>query len=123
MLPNSGVGRGPHFGDRRLAREDLVDAVLTQRAHAIDHGLALDLFGARTRLNEAARFPRHAEQFVQGDPAAQQCGWLKDRYGVSWQIVPQELLDALGGPDPERSCKAIRPRSPLPSHCAQPGAL
>lgn len=26
-----------------------------------------------------------------GDPAAQQCGWLKDRYGLSWQIVPKDL--------------------------------
>jgi predicted 3-demethylubiquinone-9 3-methyltransferase (glyoxalase superfamily) len=26
-----------------------------------------------------------------GDPAAQQCGWLKDRYGLSWQIVPAEM--------------------------------
>jgi predicted 3-demethylubiquinone-9 3-methyltransferase (glyoxalase superfamily) len=26
-----------------------------------------------------------------GDPKAQQCGWLKDRYGLSWQIVPNDL--------------------------------
>lgn len=35
-----------------------------------------------------------------GDPAAQQCGWLKDRYGVSWQVVPRVLLDLLQHPDP-----------------------
>jgi predicted 3-demethylubiquinone-9 3-methyltransferase (glyoxalase superfamily) len=28
-----------------------------------------------------------------GDPKAQQCGWLKDKYGLSWQIVPTMLLD------------------------------
>jgi predicted 3-demethylubiquinone-9 3-methyltransferase (glyoxalase superfamily) len=30
---------------------------------------------------------------------AVQCGWLKDRYGLSWQITPQELLDLLSHPD------------------------
>lgn len=30
-----------------------------------------------------------------GDPAAQQCGWLKDKYGVSWQIVPRVLVEML----------------------------
>lgn len=34
-----------------------------------------------------------------GDPAAQRCGWLKDRFGVSWQIVPDELPSIIGGPD------------------------
>ena len=34
-----------------------------------------------------------------GDPAAQQCGWLKDRFGLSWQIVPRRLVELLKDPD------------------------
>jgi predicted 3-demethylubiquinone-9 3-methyltransferase (glyoxalase superfamily) len=34
-----------------------------------------------------------------GDPKAQQCGWLKDKYGLSWQVVPTELDDLLSDSD------------------------
>jgi predicted 3-demethylubiquinone-9 3-methyltransferase (glyoxalase superfamily) len=34
------------------------------------------------------------------------CGWLKDKYGVSWQVVPTVLVDMLGDPDPERAKRA-----------------
>lgn len=37
-----------------------------------------------------------------GDPRAQQCGWLKDAYGVSWQVTPRELGTMLSDPDRER---------------------
>jgi predicted 3-demethylubiquinone-9 3-methyltransferase (glyoxalase superfamily) len=33
----------------------------------------------------------------------QQCGWLKDRYGLSWQIVPTALMELSSDPDPEKS--------------------
>jgi predicted 3-demethylubiquinone-9 3-methyltransferase (glyoxalase superfamily) len=33
-----------------------------------------------------------------GDPRAQQCGWLKDRYGVSWQVLPHSLIMMMGEP-------------------------
>ena len=33
------------------------------------------------------------------DPSQGQCGWLTDRFGLSWQIVPQLMLDVLPGPD------------------------
>ena len=41
-----------------------------------------------------------------GEPS--QCGWLKDRFGVSWQIVPQELNDLLADPDPARAQAAMK---------------
>jgi predicted 3-demethylubiquinone-9 3-methyltransferase (glyoxalase superfamily) len=37
-----------------------------------------------------------------------QCGWLKDRYGVSWQIIPTRLPELLADPDTERSERAMR---------------
>lgn len=36
------------------------------------------------------------------------CGWLKDRYGVSWQVVPSVLGQLLGGPDPEGARRAMQ---------------
>jgi len=36
------------------------------------------------------------------------CGWLKDRFGLSWQIVPTALPQLLGDPDPERSQRAMK---------------
>lgn len=43
-----------------------------------------------------------------GDPSAQQCGWLKDRYGLSWQIVPVQLIELLSSADPLKAQKAMR---------------
>ena len=37
-----------------------------------------------------------------------QCGWLKDRWGLSWQIVPANLGTLLGNPDPERAARAMQ---------------
>lgn len=36
------------------------------------------------------------------------CGWLKDRYGLRWQIVPSELPSVLGDADPERASRAMQ---------------
>ncbi|MGZ8598423.1 MAG: VOC family protein [Actinomycetota bacterium] len=41
-----------------------------------------------------------------GEPG--QCGWLKDRFGLSWQIVPDRLGELLGDPDPERAQRAVQ---------------
>jgi predicted 3-demethylubiquinone-9 3-methyltransferase (glyoxalase superfamily) len=38
----------------------------------------------------------------------QQCGWLKDRYGVSWQIIPSALGEMLHDPDPVKSGRVMQ---------------
>ena len=43
-----------------------------------------------------------------GDEKAQQCGWLKDKYGVSWQIVPAVLLEMIDDPNSEKSQRAMK---------------
>jgi predicted 3-demethylubiquinone-9 3-methyltransferase (glyoxalase superfamily) len=43
-----------------------------------------------------------------GDPNAQQCGWLKDKFGLSWQVVPRILPELLGGSDPAKSQRAMK---------------
>jgi predicted 3-demethylubiquinone-9 3-methyltransferase (glyoxalase superfamily) len=36
-----------------------------------------------------------------------QCGWLKDKYGLSWQIVPKQLTELMGDPDPVKSQRVM----------------
>lgn len=43
-----------------------------------------------------------------GAPDAQQCGWLADRFGVSWQVVPRQLMEYLGDPDREKADRTMQ---------------
>lgn len=46
-----------------------------------------------------------------GEPG--QCGWLKDRYGVSWQVVPRRLIEMTKDPDPVRSGRVMQAMMPM----------
>jgi predicted 3-demethylubiquinone-9 3-methyltransferase (glyoxalase superfamily) len=48
-----------------------------------------------------------------GDKQAQQCGWLKDKYGVSWQVVPTVMIDMLADPDREKADRAMEAMLPM----------
>jgi len=73
--------------------------------------------GPDFRFNEAVSFVIECEDQAEvdrlwdaltadgGEPGP--CGWLKDRFGLSWQIVPRELNELVDDPDPERGRRAM----------------
>lgn len=44
---------------------------------------------------------------LSADPQAEQCGWLKDKYGVSWQIIPNRLGELIQDPDPKKAGRVM----------------
>jgi predicted 3-demethylubiquinone-9 3-methyltransferase (glyoxalase superfamily) len=48
------------------------------------------------------------EKLLSGGGQESQCGWLKDKYGMSWQLVPASIEEMLQDKDPERSSRVMR---------------
>jgi len=57
--------------------------------------------------HDQAEVDRYWETLLDGGEASQ-CGWLKDRYGLSWQVVPTGMIELLNDPDRERTDRAMR---------------
>lgn len=73
--------------------------------------------GPAFKFNEAISFLINCETQEEIDelwsklsavPEAEQCGWLKDKYGLSWQIVPTALPELLTNPDPQKAGRAMQ---------------
>jgi predicted 3-demethylubiquinone-9 3-methyltransferase (glyoxalase superfamily) len=72
--------------------------------------------GPQFQFNEAISFQIPVESQAELDrfadalsavPEAEQCGWVKDRFGVSWQIFPRQLVKLIGGADRDRAKRAF----------------
>ncbi|MBA0127841.1 VOC family protein [Haloechinothrix sp. YIM 98757] len=71
--------------------------------------------GPQFTFNEAVSFQIHCDDqdeldyywnaLTEGGTEVQ-CGWLKDKYGVSWQVIPAVLEDMVSDPDPEKAKRA-----------------
>ena len=55
---------------------------------------------------------------LSADPKSEQCGWLKDKFGLSWQIVPTVLGELLSDPDPAKAEQYARWRRMRSDWCS-----
>ncbi|MEW6240059.1 MAG: VOC family protein [Chloroflexota bacterium] len=73
--------------------------------------------GPQYRFSEAVSFFVNCEDQAEVDDLwskliadggeESRCGWLKDKYGLSWQIIPRQLGELMGDPDPEKSRRVM----------------
>jgi predicted 3-demethylubiquinone-9 3-methyltransferase (glyoxalase superfamily) len=72
--------------------------------------------GSYFTFNEAVSFQIHCDDQAEVDrltnalsavPDAEQCGWIKDRWGLSWQIVPRRLTELISSPDTAKAKRVM----------------
>lgn len=117
IFPNSRILDITRFGEAGQGTRGMpAGTVMTVSFELDGHGFTALNGGPVFQFNEAVSFQvncdtqeevdRYWKRLAEGgDPKAQQCGWLKDRFGVSWQVIPTPMIEMMNDPDPERSSR------------------
>ncbi|MEV5439272.1 VOC family protein [Streptomyces sp. NPDC052682] len=115
VFKNSSVGRTLRYteaGPGPVGSVVTVDFVANGQRFVALNG------GPQFRFTEAISFTVECEdqeevdyywaKLTEGGGEPGPCGWLKDRYGVSWQVVPKRLTDMIGDPDQDKAARAMK---------------
>ena len=110
----------------KVARYDKAGAKASGRPEGSVMTVEFELFGQQFialnggpvfKFTEAVSFVVNCETQTEvdrywvklsADPAAEQCGWLKDKFGLSWQIVPAALGEMLSDKDPQKAGRVMQ---------------
>jgi predicted 3-demethylubiquinone-9 3-methyltransferase (glyoxalase superfamily) len=114
LFPNSRIGEITHYGSANPGREGQAMTV----SFELDGQPLVALNGGSSfRLNEAfslmvsckdqEEVDRYWDALTADGGEESDCGWLKDKYGLSWQIIPEALPRLLGDPDREKSQRVM----------------
>jgi predicted 3-demethylubiquinone-9 3-methyltransferase (glyoxalase superfamily) len=112
IFPNSSIGEVTRYGPNMPMAEGTVMTV----SYTLDRQEYVGLNGGpEFSFSEAISFQIMCKDQEEADNywnrlteggEESQCGWLKDKFGVSWQVVPTELMTLLKDPDPGRAQRA-----------------
>jgi predicted 3-demethylubiquinone-9 3-methyltransferase (glyoxalase superfamily) len=115
VIPNSRVTDVSHYGPDQPGQENAVMTVafeLDGQPYTALNGGPQFTFTEAISLRVSARdqeeVDRYTEQLTAGGGEVGPCGWVKDRFGLSWQVVPVALVELIGDPDPVRANAAVQ---------------
>lgn len=115
IFPDTKVGKMTRYGDAGpMPKGTLMTANFELQGQAF---IGLNA-GPHFKFNEAVSFyvlcknqeeiDYYWSRLTANGGAESQCGWLKDKFGLSWQIVPEVLERCLNDPDPARANRAMQ---------------
>jgi predicted 3-demethylubiquinone-9 3-methyltransferase (glyoxalase superfamily) len=114
VFKNFKVNRITHYGE---AGPGPKGSVMTVSFDLDGQGFVALNGGTRSEFSESISFmvncntqqevDEHWEKQSAGGGQEIQCGWLKDKYGVSWQVTPIVLMEMIGDPDPKKSQRVM----------------
>ena len=120
IFKNSKIGTISRFGEAGKEVHGKKPGTVMTVAFELDgQGFTALNGGPNFKFNEAISFQIHCETQEEvdhywnklsagGDKNAQQCGWLKDKFGVSWQVVPNALFKMMNDLDPAKSQRTMK---------------
>ncbi|MFM0047850.1 VOC family protein [Paraburkholderia sediminicola] len=73
-------------------------AMSAGRLDPFNHAISL-----MVNCSDQAELDRYWDALLKGGGSTEECGWVKDRFGVSWQIVPNDLIPMMADPDPVKA--------------------
>lgn len=120
IFKHSKINRVIRYGNERHKMEEIEEGAVMTVEFELEGQTFVGLNGGpHFKFNEAISFIVNCDSQEEidyywdrlsegGDEKAQVCGWLKDKYGVSWQIVPSNLNEWISDTNPEKSERVMK---------------
>jgi predicted 3-demethylubiquinone-9 3-methyltransferase (glyoxalase superfamily) len=120
IFKNSRIGRITRYGKERHEIPGVTEETVMTVSFQLEGQEFVALNGGpQFKFTEAISFIVNCESQEEldyfweklsegGDEKAQVCGWLKDQFGVSWQIIPSDLTEMVSDSDAEKSARVMK---------------
>ncbi|NHC23987.1 VOC family protein [Nocardioides sp. IC4_145] len=115
VFPNSAIGHlsrypeaGPGEPGAVMAGEFVLDGITFRGINGGPQFRFTEAVSFEISCRDQAEVDRYWQALLAGGGEESMCGWLKDRFGLSWQVVPTRLYELVSDPDPARAQAAVQ---------------
>jgi predicted 3-demethylubiquinone-9 3-methyltransferase (glyoxalase superfamily) len=115
LFKNSSIGQISRYGEAGPGPKGQVMVIAFEldgvKFTALNGGPVFKLteaFSLQVDCQDQAEIDRLWERLTADGGEPSRCGWLKDRFGLSWQIVPAKMGQLIGGADPAKASRAVQ---------------